>query len=274
MATLTYPIRSDKLTTTVEISSHICHETSAFQTIDIYDTEAFGKMLFLDGHVQLAELDEHAYHEALVHIPLMGMDHPTRALVIGGGDGGVLRELCKHETITHIQMVEIDEAVIRLCRTHMPAVSGGAFDDPRVRLTIGDAFAFVKEDHEPFDLIVVDATDVYEEADGELSEMLFTQEFYGDCLRLLSPNGVVVTQADNLLFCPYSLEEIAKNFRQTFPCVGGYWTLVPSFGGVSAFCWAGRSPLAPRWRNVRDLKYLTPAWLELSLGTFPFQPTC
>lgn len=274
MATLTYPIRSDKLTTTVEISSHICHETSAFQTIDIYDTEAFGKMLFLDGHVQLAELDEHAYHEALVHIPLMGMDHPTRAMVIGGGDGGVLRELCKHETITHIQMVEIDEAVIRLCRTHMPSVSGGAFDDPRVHLTIGDAFAFVKEDHEPFDLIVVDATDVYEEADGELSEMLFTQEFYGDCLRLLSPSGVVVTQADNLLFCPYSLEEIAKNFRQTFPCVGGYWALVPSFGGVSAFCWAGWSPLTPAWRGVRDLKYLTPAWLELSLGTFPFQPNC
>ncbi|MBL8087001.1 MAG: hypothetical protein JNM85_02880 [Chthonomonas sp.] len=240
---LTFPIRSDKLTMTVKVRSHLYSRKSEFQQIDIYDTEVFGRMLFLDGHVQLSELDECSYHEALVHIPLLAQRAPKRALVIGGGDGGVLRELCKHQTIEHIDMVEIDRAVVEAAREFLPQVSAGAFEDRRVHLHIADAFPYVKAPHEVYDLIIIDATDTYEDEQGELSEMLFTDAFYADCLRLLSDQGFVVTQADNILFCPYSYEEIEANFRRTFPEVGGYWALVPSFGGPSGYAWAGRRRL-------------------------------
>lgn len=244
---LTFPIRSDLLTMTVKVKEHLCSRTTEFQRIDIYDTEVYGRMLFLDGHVQLSQLDEAAYHEALVHIPLLGIAEPKRALVVGGGDGGVLRELCKVPTMAHIDMVEIDRGVVEACREFLPTVSAGAFDDPRVHLHIADAFAFVKEPHEPYDLIVVDATDTYEEESGEISEMLFTDAFYRDCLNLLAPGGFVVTQADNLLYCPYSLHEIEANFGRTFAHVGAYWAQVPSFGGYSGFCYAGQQP----WKQVR-----------------------
>src|SRR4028118_382960 len=96
---LTFPIRSDKLSMNVFVRDHVAHVKTEFQTIDIYDTDVFGRVLFLDGHVQLAEFDEHAYHESLVHIPMLSMPEPRRALVVGGGDGGVLRELVKHKSL-------------------------------------------------------------------------------------------------------------------------------------------------------------------------------
>jgi spermidine synthase len=235
---LTFPIRGDKLSMTVEVKDHIAHHTSEFQTIDIYDTEAFGKVLFLDGHVQLAELDEHAYHESLVQIPLNSIQNPKRALVVGGGDGGVLRELVKHTAIEHIDIVEIDQAVIDVSREFLPGVSDGAFEDPRVHLHVADAFPYIKQIREPYDLIVMDSTDTYEGEDGALSEQLFTETFYRDCRAALSKEGFLVTQADNLLFCPYSLEAALETFSKVFPRVGSYQAIVPSFGGFSGFAWA------------------------------------
>jgi len=235
--TLTVPIRSDKLTLSAQIKSHLCHRKSQFQTIDIVDTEAFGRVLTLDGHIQLTELDERAYHEFLVQVPLLSIPDPQSALVVGGGDGGVLREICKHKSIRHIDMAEIDEAVVEESKRHLPFVSDGAFDDPRVHLHITDAFAFLKNVDRKYDLIVADSTDVYEEDDGGLSEQLFTSEFYTDCLRALSPRGVVVTQADNILFCPYSLEHISAMFGEVFENTGSYFAVIPSFGGFSGYCW-------------------------------------
>ncbi|MBS1706986.1 MAG: hypothetical protein JST40_14060 [Armatimonadetes bacterium] len=268
-SSLSYPIRSDKFTFNVKVSDRVFANQTEFQHIEILDTEVFGKMLLLDGHIQLAELDEHAYHEALVHIPLGAVSNPKRALVVGGGDGGVLRELCKHP-LERIDMVEIDQGVVDACRTHLPNLSNGAFDDPRVHLTIGDAFPFVKHELEPYDLIVIDATDTYEEEDGEISASLFTDVFYQDCLRILSNDGFVVTQADNLLFCPYSLEEIVKNFQRTFPVVGSYWAMVPSFGGFSGFCYAGKHELLPKLPDIDGLITLDQIKLDLAFTPLKF----
>lgn len=268
---LTFPIRSDKLTMTVRVTESLCHRKTEFQTIDILQTDAFGRILLLDQHIQLAELDEHAYHEALVHIPLMSVQQPKRALVVGGGDGGVLRELVKYRSMQRIDMVDIDGGVVEESKRHLPFVSDGAFDDPRVCLTIGDAFPFVKENREPYDLIVVDATDTYEEEDGEISAALFTDEFYADCRRLLAPGGFVVTQADNLLFCPYSLDEISANFKRTFAHVGSYWAMVPSFGGFSGYCWAGDKPLVPRWQKPEfATRYLSELTYQMAFQPLPF----
>ncbi|MFZ4506738.1 MAG: hypothetical protein ACOYON_03460 [Fimbriimonas sp.] len=272
MEQLNFPIRSDKLSMTAQVTARIADRRTEFQRIEVLDTVAFGRLLLLDGHIQLTELDEHAYHEALVHIPMLSMASPKRALVVGGGDGGVLRELVKHPSLERIDMVEIDAGVIEVSREFLPGLSAGAFDDPRVQVHVADAFPYVKGDVGPYDLIVLDSTDTYEEEDGGLSEMLFTSNFYQDCLRILAPSGMVVTQADNLVFCPYSLEEIQKAFAAVFPMVGSYQAIVPSFGGFSGYCWASKGAiLSPEWPVERaatlPLRYLNAAtWAYAQTG--------
>lgn len=256
---------------TASVKAHVAHEKSAFQTIDVIDTDPFGRALLLDGHIQLTEMDERAYHEALVQIPLMALPEALAALVVGGGDGGVIREIARHPEIERIDMVEIDEGVVRVCREHLPSLSAGAFDDPRVHLHLTDAFPYVKEAQAKYDLIVVDSTDTYEEEEGEISEMLFTDGFYGDLRRLLAPGGIVVTQADNSVFCPYSMEDIRAMFGRVFPRVGTYQALVPSFGGFSGFVWASegrdaRAPFAPRV----ELRYLNEATYALAFAELRF----
>jgi spermidine synthase len=269
---LTFPIRGDKLSVNVLVKEHVAHLVTEFQTIDVYDTEVFGKVLFLDGHVQLAEFDEHAYHESLVQIPLNSINAPSRALVVGGGDGGVLRELVKNRSLVHIDMVEIDQGVIDVSRMHLPSVSNGAFDDPRVHLHVADAFPFLKNVDRAYDLIVMDSTDTYEGENGALSEHLFTEGFYEDCSAALSDQGFLVTQADNLVFCPYSIESILKTFRSVFPRVGSYQALIPSFGGYSGFGWASRGPdMATEWKNPAiDLRYLNSITFALAFQHLRF----
>jgi spermidine synthase len=256
---LTFPIRSDKLSMNVQVKDHVAHVVTEFQTIDVYDTEVFGKVLMLDGHIQLAEFDERSYHESLVHIPLNSLDNTRRALVVGGGDGGVIRELLKDPRLEQIDMVEIDRGVIDVCETHLPGVSAGAFDDPRVQVHIADAFPFVKRVEEPYDLIVMDSTDTYEGEDGALSEQLFTRTFYRDCAKALSKDGILVTQADNLVFCPYSLEAILDTFSLVFPETGSYQAIIPSFGGFSGFAWASHGHILSRsWKGYgREHRYLS-----------------
>ncbi len=247
---------------------------SKYQTIEVVDTVPFGRLLLLDGHIQLTELDESSYHEALVRIPLLSMDRPERALVVGGGDGGVLREICRSKTIRHVDLVEIDAEVIEVCREHLPGLSAGAFDDPRVRVHIADAFPFVQRDLEPYDLIVVDCTDVYEDEEGSLSEPLFSHEFYSDVLRLLTDGGIAVTQADNPVFCPYALHTTETIFQRVFPKHGHYHAVVPSFGGFSAFCWGSKgaepSRTWPPSASEAGLKALTPEAWAYAFSTLPF----
>ncbi|MBV6458475.1 MAG: Polyamine aminopropyltransferase [Fimbriimonadaceae bacterium] len=269
---LPFPIRSDKFSCQVRIERHLAHVQTPFQVIDIYDTECFGKMLFLDGHIQLAELDEHAYHEALVHIPALSIAGLHSALVVGGGDGGVLRELCRHRTIDRIDIVEIDQAVISTSLELLPGLSAGAFSDPRVNLIVGDAFDFVRSSTSSYDLIVLDATDTYEEAEGELSEQLWTSDFYQDCINRLSDKGFVVTQADNLVFCPYSLNAILRVFSAVFPACGFYQALVPSFGGFSGYAWASNGSRPQESMPAHDLalRYLNDVTWKLAFTSLGF----
>lgn len=270
--TLSYPIRSDKFRYEIKIKEVLHRSQTEFQTIEVFDTESFGRMLLLDGHIQLAELDERAYHECLVHIPLLSISEPKKALVVGGGDGGVLRELLKHPNL-EVDMVEIDSGVIDAARAQLPFLNEGCFESPRVSLYLQDAFPFVKDPSKgPYDLIVMDSTDTYEDEEGEISAMLFTQEFFRDCAALLSPNGFVITQADNPIFCPYSLEEISAQYGEVFAKVGSYQAFVPSFGGSSAYCWASNGPeIAKAWpENNLELKFLNPTTYVLAFQELPF----
>ncbi|MFQ3587630.1 MAG: polyamine aminopropyltransferase [Fimbriimonadaceae bacterium] len=270
---ITFPIRSDKLAFVAQVESVLLERRSNFQKIEILETPMFGKVLLLDGHIQLTELDEHVYHEALVQVPLVNLRQPTSALVVGGGDGGVIRELCRCPSLATIDMVEIDAEVVRASREVWPELSAGAFDDPRVRLYIADAFGFVKSTDGPYDLVVVDSTDVYEDDDESLSAMLFTDEFYRDLRRLLRPAGFVVTQADNLVFCPYSLNQILAMFGRVFPKYGSYFAVVPSFGGYSGYAWASVgaeiSPVWPEAAYGSDFRFLNPTSYNFGMSGRP-----
>lgn len=271
---LQFPIRADKLSLNASISQEIFSAQTKFQHIKIVNTDVFGKVLLLDGHIQLTIFDEHAYHESLVHIPLLSIPNPTSALVVGGGDGGVIRELARHNDLSRIDMVEIDQGVIDASQTYLPELSNGAFEDPRVTVYVEDAFPFVKNSNHRYDLIVVDSTDTYEEEEGELSAQLFTSEFYRDCLNCLTETGIVVTQADNLVFCPYSLEAILNLFQEVFPVVGSYQALVPSFGGFSGFCWGSRGgQVNIAWSETSQtiaFRYLNHATFSLAFSPLTF----
>ncbi|MER3497113.1 MAG: polyamine aminopropyltransferase [Armatimonadota bacterium] len=264
----TIPIRSDKLTMSFSVLETLCDEQSQFQQITVLSTEVFGDVLLLDGHIQLSTFDEAAYHELLVRLPANSISDPKRVLIIGGGDGGALREALKINGIERVTMVEIDEQVIALSRQHLPTLSAGAFDDPRSNVIIGDAFAYVQGCTDHFDLIIVDSTDIYEEEVGELSAALWTEAFYHDLLGLLSPGGIVVTQADNAVFCGYSVKEVSDRFAKVFTITGTYAGLVPSFGGVSAFVYGSQDqPLRKEFAGG-DHRYLSPVTYALALD-FP-----
>lgn len=269
------PIRGDKLYSMAAVKGTVYRESSRFQKIEIMDTVPYGRALLLDGHIQLTMLDEHAYHESLVHIPLLSLASPTRALVIGGGDGGVLRELCRHSCLQQIDLVEIDERVIAACREYLPSVSDGAFDDPRVRVHVADAFEFVPNFPGAFDIIVADSTDVYEEeSDGSLSAPLFTDQFYRICRDALATGGVLVTQADNPIFCPYSLKRIRGMLSTVFERTGSYVAIVPSFGGLSAFCWASSGTAVSSDHSDKipalNLRYLSAETYALAFAELRF----
>lgn len=273
--TLTFPINGQKLAFQVQLRERIADRQTEFQRIEVLQTAIFGRILLLDGHIQLTEFDEHAYHECLVQIPMLGLDAPRRVLVVGGGDGGAIREVARHASVERIDMVEIDAGVIEVCREHLPSLSAGAFDDPRVHLTLGDAFAFVKEAEPGYDLIIVDATDTYEDEEENLSENLFTREFYADCQNLLSDGGVVVSQADNHVLCPRATKAAWQALTEVFPLTGLYQGLVPSFGGFSGFVWGSKGrPLGQQWTpsavEPLGLVYLNEVTYRLAFGLLRF----
>ncbi|MFP4350619.1 MAG: polyamine aminopropyltransferase [Thermodesulfobacteriota bacterium] len=164
---------------------------SRFQQVDVVQTRDHGVMLLNDGLVMLSERDEFIYHEMITHVPLFVHPNPRRVLVIGGGDGGTVREVLRHPGVERAVMVEIDEMVVNACRKYMPEVSC-ALDDPRLELRIEDGIKFVAETEEGFDVILVDSTDPIGPA-----APLFNKEFYSGVSRLLTEEGILISQAES-----------------------------------------------------------------------------
>lgn len=161
-----------------------------YQKVDIYASKRWGRVLVLDGIIQTTEADEFVYHEMLTHVPMFGCAKPRRVMIVGGGDGGILREVLKHD-IEHVDMVEIDRTVVDYCIEHMPTLNdaGRIYQDPRAALVIEDAFAFMQRESGRYDVILVDSTDPVGAA-----EVLFSQTFYQLCRGALNPGGVLALQ--------------------------------------------------------------------------------
>jgi spermidine synthase len=204
------------------------------QHLIIFENPEFGRVMMLDGVIQLASKDEFVYHEMMSHVSLFAHGRAKKALIVGGGDGGVLREALKHPELESVTLCEIDRSVIDLCREHFPEVSAGAYDHPRARIVIADGTKFVAETDECFDVIMVDSTDPIGPG-----AVLFTREFYAGCRKALAPGGVLVTQNGLPFLQAPELKQSVGYFREMFEDAFAYLATTPTYvGGPMSFGWA------------------------------------
>ncbi len=216
---------------------------TAHQDLLLFDSHDWGRVLALDGVLQLTTVDEFPYHEMLAHPPILAHGDARHVCIVGGGDGGTLREVVKHRRVERITQVEIDREVVEFCRRWLPEVSDGAFDDPRLDLVIADAARYMDEDGPSFDVVIVDSTDPLGPGLA-----LFTEAFYRACRRRLAPGGVLVTQLGNPAIDGDELSEmLARQRAAGFADVGCYLTVVPTYvGGFMTLGWASDDPALRR----------------------------
>lgn len=215
---------------------------SPLQLIELYETETHGKLLVMDGCVMLTERDEVAYHEMIAHVPLLTHPNPKRVLVIGGGDGGTLREVVRHPEVELARQVEIDGDVVEMCKRHLPKIAS-AYDNPKVDLIIGDGIEYMKNAEDgSFDVILVDSTDPFGPALG-----LFGPAFYKNVYRVLADDGILVCQAESAWYNMPMLKSIVTTLQDIFPVTKVYSSQIPVYpSGTWSFGFAskGLDPLA------------------------------
>jgi spermidine synthase len=217
------------------VTKVLYHDQTEHQDLILFESPQWGRVLALDGVVQTTTGDEFAYHEMLVHPALLAHGRARSVCIVGGGDGGTLREVVKHGAVQRIVKAELDPGVIEFCKKFLPTLSDGAFDDPRLELSFGDAADFMKKDGERFDVILVDSTDPIGPGAA-----LFTESFYRDCRRRLNDGGILVTQAGNPALATQELADVMARKRAAgFADVDFLLTVVPTYvGGFMALGWA------------------------------------
>ncbi len=244
---------------------------TGLQHLVIFENEVMGKIMALDGVIQTTMADEFVYHEMLTHVPIMAHGAAKRVLIIGGGDGGMLRHCLMHKAVEKVTMVEIDRSVVDMSLQWLPEISSGAFDDPRADLVIDDGCKFVKNAKDKYDVIIVDSTDPVGPG-----AVLFTSEFYADCHNCLTQGGILVTQNGVPFFQPEELFNTHQRLKPIFKDAWFYVAPVPTYyGGFMTFGWASDNA-ALRQQEVADIakrfgptgiktKYYNP---EIHVGAF------
>lgn len=241
----------------IQVEKQLYSGQSAFQRIDVFESQEFGRFLTLDGFMMLTEKDEFIYHEMITHVPMAVHPNVENVLVIGAGDGGVLRELTRYESIKSIDLVEIDEMVVKVCKEYLPQTACG-FDDPRVHMYFQDGLKFVRSRESEYDLIVVDSTDPFGPGEG-----LFTREFYGNCYKALKEDGIMVNQHESPFYDADALamQRAHKRITESFPISRVYQAHIPSYpSGYWLFGFASKE-----YHPVRDLR--AKEWKKLELDT-------
>ncbi|WP_122875197.1 polyamine aminopropyltransferase [Pseudomonas viridiflava] len=203
------------------------------QHLVIFQNPRMGRVMALDGVIQTTEADEFIYHEMLTHVPILAHGAAKRVLIIGGGDGGMLREVAKHSTVEHITMVEIDGTVVEMCKEFLPTHSNGAFEDSRLNLVIDDGMRFVATTEEKFDVIISDSTDPIGPG-----EVLFPENFYQACHRCLNEGGILVTQNGTPFMQLSGVQTTAGRMNGLFADWHFYQAAIPTYiGGAMTFAW-------------------------------------
>ncbi len=234
------------------------------QHLVIFHNALFGRVMALDGVVQTTERDEFIYHEMLAHVPILAHGRAERVLIVGGGDGGMLREVLRHRGVRHVTQVEIDRAVVDMSRQYLPNHSQGAFDDPRLELVIADGLDYVRQSGACFDVIISDSTDPIGPG-----EVLFSDDFYAACQRRLNPGGVLVTQNGVTFMQPDEIIGTAARLRGLFTDWHFYCAAVPTYvGGAMAFAWASDDPQL----RQQPLSTLQERFHSAAIGTRYYTP--
>jgi spermidine synthase len=259
---------TDDVKLSIRVDRHLHSEQSEFQRIDVFESIEFGRILVIDGFVMLTEKDEFIYHEMIVHPALAVCPDIKNVLVIGAGDGGTVRELCRYKDIEHIDVAEIDGRVIEVCKEFLPQTACG-FDDPRVTVNVADGLRFVRKCEGCYDLIIVDSTDPFGPGEG-----LFTAEFYGNCKNALTPRGILINQHESP-FYSNDAKAVTRAHKRISGVFGGVWVYqlsiptYPSGHWLFGFSSDAFNPLefdAKRWneRGLETRYYNT----ELHKGAF------
>lgn len=209
-----------------KIKKVLHNEQSKFQKIEVLDTYAVGRLLLLDNKTMVSNLDEFVYHEVMAHIPYMVTRKCEKVLIIGGGDGGVVREFAKHKDIKQIDLVEIDERVIEVSRQFFPECTV-ALDDPRVNILPQDGIAYIKTKKNEYDIIIIDSTDPEDFASG-----LFTDNFYKDVYNALTDEGIMMNQTENPFLDEFGVKNIYGNMKKSFPVVQSFTAPMLVYPGV------------------------------------------
>ena len=239
-------------------------EQTEFQRLEMVETDEFGTMLLLDGMVMTTDRDEFVYHEMVAHVPLFTHPNPKSVLVVGGGDGGVIREVLKHPSVEKAVLVEIDGKVIEYSKKYLPNIAGG-LDDARVEVIVGDGFMHIAEAVNEYDVIMVDSTEPVGPAVN-----LFTKGFYSGISKALKEDGIFVAQSDNPWFTPELIRDVQRDVKEIFPITKLYIANVPTYpSGLWTFTIGSKKhdPLAVAPERFQEIetKYYTP---ELHTAAF------
>ena len=240
----------------VRITKSLEKIKSEFQEIEVVESESFGKILLIDGIIMLTDADEFCYHEMITHIPLCVHPKAQKVLVIGGGDGGTVREILKHDSVNEVDVCEIDEKVIEISKKHFPYLAN-SFNDPKVKVYCEDGNKFIKNHKDEYDIIIVDSSDPVGPA-----EVLFRREFYEAMYQALKNNGIVVTQAESFFYHKKIIKSLFSFIKEIYPISEYYYTLVPTYpSGIIGFTFCSRKyhPILDfnetEILKLKDLKY-------------------
>lgn len=214
----------DNLCISCAVKEVLHREKTPYQELQVLDTYTWGRMLVLDGAIQTTIEDEFVYHEMITHVPLNTHPNPKRVLVIGGGDGGTIREIVKHDTVEKATLVEIDEAVINAAKKYLPEISVALTGNPKVEVLIEDGIKHVEEKENYYDVIIVDSTDPVGPAVG-----LFSKEFYASIHKALKDDGIFVAQTESIFYDKKLISRVYKDVSSLFPITKIYLASVPTY---------------------------------------------
>lgn len=247
--------QTDSLSLGLRIDQVLMSESTEFQDMLVAETATYGRLLALDGAVQTTDRDEFVYHEMITHVPLYMRPAPKKVAVIGGGDGGAIREILKHPSVEEARLVEIDGRVIAAARRYFPDISV-ALDNPRAHIEVTDGIEWVKTAR-GYDVIIVDSTDPVGPAEG-----LFQAEFYQSIARALTDDGILVAQSESPFLHQALIRQMVQGMRTAFPLIKLYWAAIPTYPtGMWSFLMASHQPLTPAQRceaSTIETRYWTP----------------
>ncbi len=248
----------------LEVQDVLFEHNTSHQHLMIFNNPVFGRVMTLDGVVQTTMADEFIYHEMLVHVPVFAHGDIKKVLIIGGGDGGMLREVLRHKTVELVTLVEIDQAVIDMCQRYFPMHSQGAFDDKRVNVVIDDGAKFIEQTTQKYDLIICDSTDPM-----GCAKVLFENPFYSACKEALNEKGIMVTQNGVMYFQLEQLQNTKQSFEKLYQDYTFYKAAVPTYvGGDMAFGWGSDEPN----HRMQTLETLTKRFAESGIKTRYYTP--